>query len=333
VHRAGDPIDVTFPIIVKETSMKTQSLSSHRRLPYGVFSVLLCGCFALSGLVQPVEAQDLTGRLAAIKGRNTIVLGFREASVPYSYYDNSEQVIGYSHDISLEIVKNLKAAIGAPNLQVKMIPVNAQNRIPLIQNGTIDIECGGTTNNKERAQQVDFSNTISVTETRLLTKANSNIHSFGDLSGKTVAVTAGTTSERYLRSYVHEKNADITVISSRDHSASFMNLETGRAAAFFMDADVLASERATAHNPQEYVVTGEPQTHEAIACMLPKGEPAIKAIADRTIARLETNGQGEALYRKWFMSPIAPKGINLNLPMSNALKAVFLHPNDQPMDD
>ena len=308
--------------------MKTLHFKARHWAPYGAIALLLYGCFTL-----PAQAQDLTGRLASIKERNTIVLGYRESSVPYSYYDNNEQVIGYSHDIALQIVKDLKAAINAPNLQVKMIAVNAQNRIPLIQNGTVDLECGGTTNNKERAQQVGFSDTISVTETRLLTRTNSDIHSFNDLNGKTVAVTAGTTSERYLRSYVHEKNANITIISSRDHSASFMTLETGRAAAFFMDADVLASQRATAHNPQEYVVTGEPQTREAIACMLPKGETQLKAIADRTIARLETSGEGEALYKKWFMSPIAPKGINLNLPMSDAMKAVFQHPNDQPMDD
>jgi glutamate/aspartate transport system substrate-binding protein len=261
------------------------------------------------------------------------VLGYRESSVPYSYYDSNQQVIGYSSDIAKEIVSQIRTAINAPNLQIKMIPVNAQNRIPLIQNGTIDIECGGTTNNKERERQVDFSNTISVTETRLLTKAGAGIHSLGDLAGKTVAVTAGTTSERYLRTYNNEKNANITIVAARDHSGSFLNLETGRASAFFMDADVLASQRATAHRPEDYVITGEPQTREAIACMLPKGDAALKAIADKTIAQLETDGQAMALYNRWFMSPIAPKGINLNLPMSNVLKAVFQHPNDRPMDE
>ena len=298
-----------------------------KKLTYRAIVVLL------GGLCLHAQAQDLTGRLALVKARNTIVLGYRESSVPYSYYDNNQQVIGYSSDIAKEIVKEIKIAIGAPDLQVKMIPVNGQNRIPLIQNGTIDIECGGTTNNKERAQQVDFTDTISVTETRLLTKAGSNIHSFSDLVGKTVAVTAGTTSERYLRTYANEKHANIGIVSARDHSGSFLNLETGRAFAFFMDADVLASERATAHRPEDYVVTGEPQTHEAIACMLPKGDAAFKAIADKTIAHLETSGEAQALYNTWFMSPIAPKGINLNLPMSDTLKAVFQHPNDRPMDD
>ena len=297
-------------------------------LPYRAAALVLFSCVALGA-----HAQDLTGRLASIKARNMIVLGFRESSVPYSYYDNDDHVIGYSQDIAQEIVKEIKIAIGAPGLQVRMIPVNAQNRIALVQNGTIDLECGGTTNNKERAQQVDFSNTISVTETRLLTKADSNIHSFNDLVGKTVAVTTGTTSERYLRSYIQKNNANITLVEARDHSASFLNLETGRAAAFFMDADVLASERATAHRPEDYVIAGEPQTHEAIACMLPKGDASLKAVVDRTISRLETNGRGQSLYNTWFMSPIAPKGITLGLPMSDSLKAIFLHPNDRPMDD
>jgi glutamate/aspartate transport system substrate-binding protein len=297
-------------------------------LPYRAAALMLFGCVALGA-----HAQDLTGRLASIKARNMIVLGYRESSVPYSYYDNNDHVIGYSQDIAQEIVKEIKTAIGAPGLQVRMIPVNAQNRIALVQNGTIDLECGGTTNNKERAQQVDFSNTISVTETRLLTKAGSNIHSFNDLIGKTVAVTTGTTSERYLRSYVQKNNANITLVEAREHSASFLNLETGRAAACFMDADVLASERATAQRPEDYVIAGEPQTHEAIACMLPKGDASLKAVVDRTIARLETNGRGQSLYNTWFMSPIAPKGITLGLPMSDSLKAVFSHPNDRPMDD
>lgn len=289
---------------------------------------VLIGCFTLGA-----HAQDLTGRLADIKSRNTIVLGYRESSLPYSYYDSDQKVVGYSHDIAQQIVKEIQQTINAPTLQVRMIPVNAQNRIPLMQNGTIDLECGGTTNNKERAQQVGFSNTISVTETRLLTKANSGIHSFNDLNGKTVAVTAGTTSERFLRKYVEEKHVNITVISARDHSGSFLNLETGRAQAFFMDSDVLSAERATSGNPADYVVTGDPQTYEAIACMLPKGDTAMKAIVDRAIAKMEQNGEGGKLYRTWFMSPIPPKGINLDMPMSDTMKAVFEHPNDRPMDD
>ncbi|MFT4066179.1 transporter substrate-binding domain-containing protein [Paraburkholderia sp.] len=289
---------------------------------------LLISCFTFGAY-----AQDLTGRLADIKSRNTIVLGYRESSLPYSYYDNEQRVVGYSRDIAQEIVKEIQQAINAPSLQVRMIPVNAQNRIPLMQNGTIDLECGGTTNNRERAQQVGFSDTISVTETRLLTRTNSGIHSFNDLNGKTVAVTAGTTSERFLRKYVEEKHANITILSARDHSGSFLNLETGRAQAFFMDSDVLSAERATSGNPADYVVTGEPQTHEAIACMLPKGDTAMKAIVDRTIAKIEQGGEGEKLYKTWFMSPIPPKGINLDMPMSDTMKAVFEHPNDRPMDD
>jgi glutamate/aspartate transport system substrate-binding protein len=287
-----------------------------------------------SGMAVGAYSQDLTtGRLASIRQHNAIVFGYRESSVPYSYYDNNQKLIGYSHDIAELIARQVGIAVGVPSLQVRMIPVNAQNRIPLLQNAEIDLECGGTTNNREREQQVDFSDTISVSETRLLTKVDSGIHSFGDLSGKTVVVTAGTTSERYLRKYVQEKHANITVISARDHGGSFLSLRTGRAQAFFMDSDVLAGMRATSGNPGAYVVTGKGQTHEAIACMLPKGDIALKAIVDQTIAKIETDGEGVKLYNKWFISPIPPKGINLNMPMSDELKGVFAHPNDRPMDD
>ena len=287
---------------------------------------MLCATFAAHG-------QDLTGRLATIKARNTIVLGYRESSIPYSYYDNNQDVVGYSHDFAEAIVNDIKAAIGAPNLQVKLIPVNPQNRIPLIQNGTIDLECGGTTNNKERAQQVGFSNTISVTETRFLVKKGSNVQGMSDLEGKTVAVTTGTTSERYIRKYIQEKGAKITLLPAKDHSESFLNLETGRAFAFFMDADVLASERATARNPADYTLTGQAQTKEAIACMLPKDDVPMKSVVDKTIERMESSGQAQTLYTKWFDSPIPPKGVNLNLPVNDSLKAVFAHPNSQPLDD
>jgi glutamate/aspartate transport system substrate-binding protein len=294
------------------------------------FSVFV---LAMSSLTLSAHGQDLTGRLATIKERNTIVLGYRESSIPYSYYDNNQDVVGYSHDFAEAIVNDIKSAINAPNLRVKMIPVNPQNRIPLLQNGTIDMECGGTTNNKERAQQVGFSNTISVTEARFLVKKGTHVQTMSDLDGKTVAVTAGTTSERYLRKFVQEKGAKITILPAKDHSESFLNLETGRAFAFFMDADVLASERATAHNPDDYVLTGAAQTKEAIACMLPKDDVAMKSIVDKTIERMEASGQASLLYTKWFDKPIPPKGVNLNLPVSDALKAVFAHPNSQPFDD
>jgi glutamate/aspartate transport system substrate-binding protein len=286
-----------------------------------------------ASLAPLAQGQELTGTLKHIKDTNTIVLGHRESSVPYSYFDNSQHVVGYSQEIALIIVEDIKKALGTPDLQVKLIPINAQNRIPLIQNGTINMECGGTTNNLERRKQADFSDTISITETRLLTKRDSNIHSFDDIVGKTVVVTAGTTSERYLKKYINDKKLNIELISSRDHAESFLMVETGRAAAFFMDADVLAGERAKSAHPDDYVIAGEPQTHEAIACMLPKGDLVFKALVDKSIARIETDGETQKLYTKWFMSPIPPKGINLNYPLSDSLKAVFNHPNDTSLDE
>lgn len=287
------------------------------------------------GAALPAQAQSqpLSGTLKRIKDTNVLVMGHRESSVPYSYYDNSQNVVGYSQEIAMHIVDAIKQTIDAPNLQIKSIPINAQNRIALIQNGTINFECGGTTNNVERRKQVDFSDTISITETRLLTRRDSGIHAFRDIAGKTVAVTAGTTSERYLKKYINDHKANIRLISSPDHAQSFMMVESGRAAAFFMDSDVLASEIAKSSHPADFIITGEPQTHEAIACMLPKNDPAFKALVDKTIAQLETSGQARKLYTKWFLSPIPPNGINLNLPLSTSLQAVFEHPNDKSLDD
>jgi glutamate/aspartate transport system substrate-binding protein len=299
-------------------------------MKHASYGVLL---LALTGMVMSAHAAPLTGTLKKIKETNVIVLGNRESSVPYSYYDNGQNVIGYSQDIAMRIVDEIKKEIDAPGLQVRMMPITAQNRIPLLQSGTINFECGGTTNNAERRKQVDFSNTISITETRLLTKRTSGIRSFGDINGKTIAVTAGTTSERYLRKRVAETKMNVTIVAAVDHAQGFMMVQQGRAAAFFMDSDVLSAELAKSGKPDEYVITGEPQTFEAIACMLPKNDPELKAIADRTIARLQTSGEAYKLYQKWFMSAIPPQNINLNLPLSQKLKSVFQSPNDQSLDD
>ncbi|QBC30087.1 MULTISPECIES: glutamate/aspartate ABC transporter substrate-binding protein [Pandoraea] len=295
---------------------------------YGVVLLALMGSVANTQAATP-----LTGSLKTIKENNVIVLGNRESSVPYSYYDNGQKVIGYSQDIAMRIVDEIRKEIDAPNLQVRMMPITAQNRIALVQNGTINFECGGTTNNAERRKQVEFSNTISITETRLLTKKSSGIKSFNDINGKTIAVTAGTTSERYLRKRIADNKLNVAIVAAVDHAQGFMMVQQGRAAAFFMDSDVLSAELAKANKSDEYIVTGEPQTFEAIACMLPKNDPALKAIVDRTIARMQTSGDAYKLYQKWFMSPIPPQNINLNLPLSQKLKAVFQSPNDQSLDD
>jgi glutamate/aspartate transport system substrate-binding protein len=285
-------------------------------------------CFI--ALCAGVQAQEeLTGTLKKIKDAGTISVGHRESSIPFSYYDDKNQVVGYSQDLVMKVVDAVKQKLNMSNLQVKLIPVTSQNRIPLIQNGTIDIESGSTTNNLERQKQVDFSNTMFIIGTRLLVKKDSPIKDFPDLKGKNVVVTAGTTSERLIRE-MNEKNAmGMNIISAKDHGESFLTLQSGRAAAFMLDDALLAGERAKARNPSDWIIVGTPQSKEAYGMMLTKGDTQFKKLVDDVIAKAQTSGEAEKLYTKWFMSPIPPKGLNLNLPLSDDMKQLFKSPNDK----
>ncbi|NIE65675.1 glutamate/aspartate ABC transporter substrate-binding protein [Burkholderia sp. Ax-1719] len=277
------------------------------------------------------HAQD-SGTLKKIKDTGVISLGHRESSIPFSYYDDKQNVIGYSQDYALKIVEAVKQKLNMPNLKVKMVPITSQNRIPLVQNGTIDIECGSTTNNAERQQQAAFTNTIFVIGTRLMTKKDSGIKDFADLKGKTVVTTAGTTSERLLRKMNQDKNLGMNIISAKDHGESFMTLSTGRAVAFMMDDALLAGERAKSNNPGDFVIVGTPQSREAYGCMLRKNDPEFKKVADDAIAKVEMSSEADAIYKKWFESPIPPKGLNLNFPESDDMKALYKSPNDKAID-
>jgi glutamate/aspartate transport system substrate-binding protein len=219
-----------------------------------------------------------------------------------------------------------------PDLKTRLTPVTPQNRIPLVQNGTVDLECGSTTNNTERAQQVTFSNTIFVIGTRLMTRRDSGIKGWPDLKGKTVVTTAGTTSERLLRKMNQEKGMGMNIISAKDHGEAFQTLANGRAAAFMMDDALLAGERAKWGNPTEFVIVGAPQSEEAYGCMMRKNDPEFKKVVDSAIAKIETSGEANQIYHKWFQSPIPPKGLNLNFPENDAIKALFKNPNDKPID-
>lgn len=293
---------------------------------YARLAATLLVCMLL-GL--PARAEEPSGALKKIKDSGVISLGHRESSIPFSYYDDKQQVIGYSHEIALKIADAVKQQLGLAKLNTKLTPVTSQNRIPLVQNGTIDIECGSTTNNIERQQQVGFSNTIFIVGTRLLTKTSSGIKDFPQLAGKNVVTTAGTTSERLLRKMNEEKNMKMNIISAKDHGESFLTLESGRAVAFMMDDALLYGERAKARRPHEWVVVGTAQSREAYGCMLRKDDAAFKKIADATIAKLQTSGEAAKLYAKWFNSPIPPKGLNLNFPLSDDMKALFKNPNDK----
>ncbi|HEX9243452.1 MAG TPA: glutamate/aspartate ABC transporter substrate-binding protein [Anaeromyxobacter sp.] len=278
-------------------------------------------------LAAPASAQE-SATLKKIKETNTISLGHRESSVPFSYYDDKQQVVGYSYDFQKKVVEAVKKELNLPNLQIKMTPVTSQNRIPLVQNGTIDLECGSTTNNLERQKQVDFTTTVFIIGTRLLTKKDSGVKDFADLKGKNVVTTAGTTSEKLLRAMNDEKKMGMNVISAKDHGESFLTLESGRAVAFMMDDALLAGERAKARNQADWVIVGTAQSKEAYGCMLRKGDAGFKKLADGAISAA-LKADGEAEFKKWFQAPIPPKGVNLNLPLSDDMKDLFKTPNDK----
>jgi glutamate/aspartate transport system substrate-binding protein len=292
-----------------------------------LFVLLATVCFVNSAAT--TQAQELTGTLKKIKDSQTIAVGHRESSIPFSYYDDKNQVVGYSQELVMKVVDAVKQKLSLPGLQVKLIPVTSQNRIPLIQNGTIDIESGSTTNNLERQQQVDFSDTMFVIGTRLLVKKDSGINDFPDLKGKNVVVTAGTTSERLLREMNEKNNMGMNIISAKDHGESFLTLQSGRAVAFMMDDALLAGERAKARQPDEWIIVGTPQSKEAYGMMMRKGDDQFKKLVDEVVAKAETSGEADKLYQKWFLSPIPPKGLNLNLPMGDDMKQLFKNPNDK----
>ncbi|MET4879387.1 glutamate/aspartate ABC transporter substrate-binding protein [Morganella morganii] len=294
-----------------------------------VLSVLVTGAALASAAV---SAEELAGTLKKINDSGVIVVGHRESSVPFSYYDNQQNVVGYSQDYSNHIVDAVKKTLNKPDLQVKLIPVTSQNRIPLLQNGTFDFECGSTTNNLARQQQAAFSNTIFVVGTRLLTGKDSGVKDFADLAGKNVVVTSGTTSEMLLNKLNDEKQMKMRIISAKDHGDAFRTLESGRAVAFMMDDALLAGERAKAKKPDNWVIVGTPQSEEAYGCMLRKDDPQFKALIDKTVSDAQTSGEAEKSYTRWFKQPIPPKNLNLNFELSDEMKGLFKAPNDKAFE-
>ena len=294
-----------------------------------VLSVLVTGAALASAAV---SAEELAGTLKKINDSGVIVVGHRESSVPFSYYDNQQNVVGYSQDYSNHMVDAVKKTLNKPDLQVKLIPVTSQNRIPLLQNGTFDFECGSTTNNLARQQQAAFSNTIFVVGTRLLTGKDSGIKDFADLAGKNVVVTSGTTSEMLLNKLNDEKQMKMRIISAKDHGDAFRTLESGRAVAFMMDDALLAGERAKAKKPDNWVIVGTPQSEEAYGCMLRKDDPQFKALIDKTVSDAQTSGEAEKSYTRWFKQPIPPKNLNLNFELSDEMKGLFKAPNDKAFE-
>jgi len=279
----------------------------------------------------PALAQEAS-TLKKIKDTGSITLGHRESSIPFSYYDDKQQVIGYSHELMLKVVDAIKGELKLDKLNTRLMPVTSANRITLLQNGTVDIECGSTTNNLERQKQASFSTTIFVIGTRLLTKKTSGINDFADLAGKNVVTTAGTTSERLIRKMNEEKKMGMNVISAKDHGEAFLTLETGRAVAFMMDDALLYGEMAKAKKPGDWTVVGTAQSEEAYGCMLRKGDTEFKKVVDAALTKAMTSGEAEKIYSKWFLNPIPPKGLNLNMPLSAEMKALYKAPNDKAFE-
>ena len=273
----------------------------------------------------PVAAQE-SPTLKKIKDSGTITIGHRDSSIPFSYYDDKQQVVGYAMDICMKIVDAVKAELKMPNLQVKLNPVTSATRIPLMANGTIDLECGSTTNNLDRQKQVGFTNTYFVTANRYIAKKASNIKTLADLKGKTVVSTSGTTNLKWLTEENGKQNLGMNILTAKDHAEAFLMVETDRATAFFMDDILLASLAASAKSPGDYAIGTEAYSIEPYGAMIPKDDAAFRKVADGATAALYKSGQINALYEKWFQKPIPPKGINLNLPESPQLKNAFANP-------
>lgn len=270
----------------------------------------------------PALAQDLTGTLRKIKDTGTITIGHRETSIPFSYLDEKQQPIGYSLDICAAVVEEVKKELGLAQLTVKFNPVTPQTRIPLMANGTIDIECGSTTNTLTRQKQVGFAPVTFITGTKLLVKKSSKIKSYKDLRNKTVVVTQGTTNERIIKALSDKENLGIRFLNAKDHGESFLSVESGRAVAFSMDDILLYGLIAKAKSPRDYEVVGDYLSYDPYGMMYRKGDEDFGLVIRRTIARLMSGGDINRIYNKWFLEKL-PSGESMGVPMSPLLKAAI----------
>jgi glutamate/aspartate transport system substrate-binding protein len=291
-------------------------------------ATLLAFLLAATAAAGTASAQQLTGTLQKIRESGAITLGHRDSSIPFSYYDDKQQVVGYAMDICYKIVDAVKANLKMKKIDIKLNPVTSATRIPLMANGTIDLECGSTTNNLERQKQVGFTITHFVTANRYVAKKSSNIKSLNDLKGKTVVSTAGTTNIKWATEANAARKLGMNIIAAKDHAEAFLTVDTGRAAAFFMDDILLYSLVATARNPKDWVIGSEAYTVEPYGIMLRRDDAPFKKVVDGAVRRLYKSGEIKKTYEKWFLKPIPPKGVNLNVPMSAQFRKVVANPTD-----
>jgi glutamate/aspartate transport system substrate-binding protein len=284
---------------------------------------------ALTLAAGPLAAQELTGTLKKVKDTGSITIGHRDASIPFSYYDDKQQPVGFAMDICAAIVNAVKTELKLPSIDVKYQLVTSANRIPLIANGTVDVECGSTTNNVARQQQVGFTNSHFITASRYVSKKAGNIAKIDDLKGKTVVSTSGTTNIKQLNDVNNEKKLGINVVPANGHAEAFLMVETDRAVAFVMDDILLASLVASSKTPDAYVISSDAfSLPEPYGIMLRREDPDFKKVVDAATEKLYKSPEIEKIYTKWFQSPIPPKGLNLNLPLSPNLKKAFQNPTD-----
>ena len=276
----------------------------------------------------PTLAQDLTGTLKKIKETGTITLGHRESSVPFSYYDDRQQVVGYAMDLCARIVEGVKSSLKLAKLDTKLNPVTSATRIPLMANGTIDLECGSTTNNLERQKQVSFTITHFVTANRFVSKKSANLKTVDDLKGKTIVSTSGTTNLKQITEIGAQKGLNLNILAAKDHAEAFLMVETGRAAAFVMDDILLFSLVAGSKSPQDYVISADALSVEPYGIMLRREDAEFKKVVDEAMIATYKGGAINPIYDKWFLKAIPPKNLNLNVPMSDAFKKVIANPTD-----
>src|SRR5258705_1548869 len=290
------------------------------RTTKAALAALACALFAAPAVAQ--------GTLEKIKQTGTITIGHRDASIPFSYYDDQQKPVGYAVDICKHIVPAVKNELKLGAIQVNYQLVTSANRIPLMANGTIDLECGSTTNNLERQKQVWFTNTHFVTANRWVAKKSAKLNTLADLKGKTIVSTAGTTNIKQMTELNTQKSLGMNIISANGHPEAFQMVETGRAAAFAMDDILLYSLTAQARNPGDYAISTEATSVEPYGIMLRKDDAAFKKVVNAAMTGIYKSGQINAIYAKWFQKPIPPKGLNLNIPMSDQFKKVVANPTD-----
>ena len=286
---------------------------------------LILAALALS-VAAPAAAQE--GTLKKIKDSGSITIGHRDGSIPFSYYDDQQKPVGYAVDLCLLIADAVKSELRMPRLDVKYQLVTSANRIPLMANGTIDLECGSTTNNLARQEQVWFTITHFVTANRWIAKKSANIRSLADLKGKTIVSTAGTTNIKQITEINGAQNLGMNIISANGHPEAFQMVETGRAVAFVMDDILLYSLAAQSRTPADYAISAEALSVEPYGIMLRKDDAAFKKVVNAAMTNIYKSGQINAIYERWFQKPIPPRGINLNIPMSDQFRKVVANPTD-----